>query len=80
MVGESKSYSLNIGPRNGHKEQKEEKNLPFLRKGVTMTHLAEEGDLTPLMEWVNNPPFLREGVASTLLTEIKGVIKSQEKS
>ena len=45
-----------------------------------MTHLTEEGDLTPFMEWVDNPPFLREGVTSTLLTEIKGVIKSQGKS
>ena len=45
-----------------------------------MTHLAEEGDLTPFMEWVDNPPILMEGVASTLLTKIKEVIKSQGKS
>ena len=45
-----------------------------------MTHLAEERDLTPFMEWVDNPPILREGVASTLLTKIKEVIKSQGKS
>ena len=45
-----------------------------------MTHLAEERDLTPVMEWVDNQPFLREGVTSTLLTEIKWVIKSQGKS
>ena len=55
-------------------------DLPFLRKGVNMTHLAEEGDLIPFIEWVDNPPFHREKVTSTLLTEIKGVIKSQRKS
>ena len=52
--------------KNGHTDQ------PFLRKGVTMTHLADEGNRTPIMEWVNDPPFLMEGVTSTLLTEIKG--------
>ena len=45
---------------------------PFLRKGVTMTHLADEGNPTPIMEWVEDPPFLMEGVTLTLLTEIKG--------
>ena len=55
-------------------------DLPFLRKGVNMTHLAEEEDLIPFIEWVDNPPFHREEVTSTLLTEIKGVIKSQGKS
>ena len=44
-----------------------------------MAHLVEEGDPPPLMEWVDNPPFLREEVTSTLLTEIKGVSKSQGK-
>ena len=46
-----------------------------------MTHLAEEGHLTPLMEWVNNQAFFSwKGVTSTLLNEEKGVVKSQGKS
>ena len=45
-----------------------------------MTHLAEGEDLTPFMEWVDNPPFFREGVTSTHLTETKEDIRSQGKS
>ena len=80
LLTEIKGGSVNHGER--HDDSPGSKGLwpTFPQEGSLNDSPSRGRGLNPFMEWDNNPPFLREGVTSTLLTEIKGVIKSQGKS